>query len=49
MKSKDVRYYGLGRRKSSTARVYLKPGKGNFLINKRDALDYLMSKTYYKI
>ncbi len=28
-------YYGTGRRKSSSARVYLRPGKGNITINKR--------------
>lgn len=28
-------YYGTGRRKSSTARVYLRPGKGDITINKR--------------
>lgn len=27
--------YGTGRRKTSTARVFLKPGKGNILINDR--------------
>jgi small subunit ribosomal protein S9 len=26
-------YYGTGRRKSSTARVFLKPGKGQFTVN----------------
>lgn len=36
-------YRGLGRRKSSTARVTLKPGTGTFTINKRDARQYLMS------
>lgn len=36
-------YRGLGRRKSSTARVTLKPGTGNFTINKRNAREYLMS------
>lgn len=36
-------YKGLGRRKSSTARVIIKPGKGLFKINKREARDYLMS------
>ena len=36
-------YKGLGRRKSSTARVSMKPGSGKFLINKRNAKDYLMS------
>lgn len=29
------KYYGTGRRKSSVARVYLMPGKGNITINKR--------------
>jgi small subunit ribosomal protein S9 len=28
-------YYGTGRRKSSTARVFMKPGKGNITINNR--------------
>ncbi len=28
-------YYGTGRRKSSSARVYLRPGKGKITINKR--------------
>ena len=31
-------YYGTGRRKSSTARVFIKPGKGNITVNNR-ALD----------
>jgi len=39
----DIQYRGLGRRKSSTARVILTKGKGNFVINKRPARDYLMS------
>ncbi len=26
-------YLGTGRRKTSTARVYLRPGKGNFIVN----------------
>ena len=39
----DLEYKGLGRRKSSTARVIVKPGKGEFTINKRKAIDYLMS------
>ena len=33
-------YYGTGRRKSSVARVYLLPGKGNIIINKRGIDDY---------
>ncbi len=30
----------VGRRKTSTARVYLRPGNGQFIINDRDAGDY---------
>ena len=29
------RYYGTGRRKTSTARVYLSPGKGDITVNNR--------------
>lgn len=39
----ELAYRGLGRRKSSVARVIIKPGQGNFVINKRSARDYLMS------
>jgi small subunit ribosomal protein S9 len=28
-------YYGTGRRKTSTARVFLRPGKGEIIINKK--------------
>ena len=31
----DTFYYGTGRRKTSTARVFLKPGKGAITVNKR--------------
>ena len=34
------KYYGTGRRKSSVARVYLMPGKGNITINKRSIDEY---------
>ena len=30
-----VQYYGTGRRKSSTARVFLRPGSGEFRVNGR--------------
>lgn len=33
-------YYGTGRRKSSTARVFLRPGKGNIIINNRALEEY---------
>lgn len=34
-------FYGLGRRKSATARARLYPGKGNITINGKPALEYL--------
>ncbi len=37
--------YGTGRRKSSTARVYLKPGKGEITINKRSIDEYFGRET----
>lgn len=36
----EARYYGTGRRKSSVARVYLIPGSGKIIINKRSIDDY---------
>ena len=30
-----IQYYGTGRRKTSTARVFLRPGKGTITVNKR--------------
>jgi small subunit ribosomal protein S9 len=34
-------FYATGRRKTSAARVYLKPGKGNIMINGKKANEYL--------
>ncbi|WP_163934818.1 30S ribosomal protein S9 [Paraferrimonas sp. SM1919] len=31
----ETQYYGTGRRKSSTARVFLKAGSGNIIVNNR--------------
>ncbi len=31
----DMQFYGTGRRKTSTARVFLKPGEGRITVNKR--------------
>ena len=36
-----VLYRGLGRRKSSTARVIVKPGNGSILVNGRDVNEYM--------
>ena len=38
-------FYGTGRRKSSTARVYLKPGNGEILVNKRPLDTYFGRET----
>ena len=38
-------YYGTGRRKSSVARVYLMPGSGKIMVNKRDVNDYFGFET----
>lgn len=41
MATKDSYIYGLGRRKSATARVRLYKGKGEITINDKSALEYL--------
>jgi small subunit ribosomal protein S9 len=38
-------YYGTGRRKSSSARVFLRPGKGEIKINNRALDDYFGRET----
>ncbi len=40
-----TQYYGTGRRKSSTARVFLRPGTGNITINKRTIEDFFGRET----
>lgn len=40
-----VQYYGTGKRKSSTARVYLTPGTGQMSVNKRDLSKYFCNET----
>ena len=39
------KFYGTGRRKSSIARVYLVPGKGDITINKRSIDEYFGLET----
>ena len=41
MATAEKMYYATGRRKTSSARVYLKPGKGNVSINGKKSDDYL--------
>jgi small subunit ribosomal protein S9 len=48
MSKEEIVYRGLGRRKSSTARVIIKNGTGKFIINKRDSKEYLRSDILIK-
>jgi small subunit ribosomal protein S9 len=41
----EIQYYGTGRRKSSTARVYLRPGAGEVKINKKSFEQYFPNET----
>ena len=38
-------YYGTGRRKSSVARVFLKPGKGQFIVNGKPVDEFFSRQT----
>ena len=42
---KQIQYYGTGRRKSSSARVFLRPGKGNIIVNSRELSEYFGRET----
>lgn len=41
----EANYYGTGRRKSSIARVFMTPGKGNIEVNGRPFRNYLCRAT----
>lgn len=38
-------YYGTGRRKSSVARVFIKPGNGNIVVNDKPVDEYFSRET----
>ena len=38
-------YYGTGRRKSSSARVFLTPGTGKIIVNDKDINEYFSRET----
>ncbi len=40
-----VQYYGTGRRKSSVARVFLRPGSGEFRVNGRPFEQYFVTES----
>jgi len=39
-----VQYYGTGRRKSSVARIFLRPGDGKFTVNERPFDQYFVTE-----
>jgi small subunit ribosomal protein S9 len=41
----EIQYYGTGRRKTSTARVYLRPGNGEVQVNKKAFEQYFPNET----
>ena len=45
----DIQYYGTGRRKTSTARVYLRPGSGAITVNKREFNTYFPNEALQMI
>lgn len=45
----DIQYYGTGRRKTSTARVYLRPGSGNIVVNRREFESYFPNQALQMI
>src|SRR5690348_5878145 len=40
-----VQYYGTGRRKAAIARVYLRPGSGEFKVNERAFEQYFVTES----
>ena len=41
----DTQHYGTGRRKTSSARVFLKPGSGNIIVNEKPLDQYFGRET----
>ena len=41
--AETVQYYGTGRRKSAIARVFLRPGSGNYTINRKPYETYFVT------
>ncbi len=44
-----TQFYGTGRRKSSVARVYLRPGTGNIIVNKKTLDEYFGGNEILKV
>ncbi|MFV0387120.1 MAG: 30S ribosomal protein S9 [Pyrinomonadaceae bacterium] len=41
----ETQYYGTGRRKTSVARIYLRPGTGEIVVNRREFERYFPNET----
>ncbi|HJQ23871.1 MAG TPA: 30S ribosomal protein S9 [Blastocatellia bacterium] len=46
MVAETIQNYGTGRRKSATARVFIKPGTGEIIVNKRKLEDYFDNEVH---
>ena len=44
-----TQYYGTGKRKTSTARIFLMPGSGQIVVNQLDYQDYFRNRTQQSI
>jgi small subunit ribosomal protein S9 len=44
--AETIQNYGTGRRKSATARVFIKPGNGEIIVNKRKLEDYFDNEVH---
>lgn len=44
-----VQYYGTGKRKTATARVFLMPGTGQFVVNRVDFQEFFRNKTQRRL
>jgi small subunit ribosomal protein S9 len=45
----ETQYYGTGRRKTAAARVYLRPGNGQIMINRKAFAEYFPNETLQMI
>ncbi|MCG3150860.1 MAG: 30S ribosomal protein S9 [bacterium] len=45
---KLTQWHGLGRRKTATVRVFLRPGSGNIVVNGKDSHDYFTRARHFE-
>jgi len=49
MRTQSIQYYATGRRKTATARVFLRPGSGKVTVNGRELNDFFKRETLQMI